>query len=91
MANRGTGTGSGSALQPAPQGRREFSSPSPQLGMEKKEPAQREDEVQLHPLDDRGDAHAAADAEGDQGSFLVTPLQFIQRRAQQARAGGPSG
>src|SRR5215475_9234250 len=42
----------------------------------------------LYSLDNRGDAHAAADAQGDQACGQVAPLQLVQHSAEQHSAGG---
>src|ERR671917_266891 len=39
-------------------------------------------------LDDGGDAHAAADAQGGQAAAQVAPLELVDERAQDHRAGG---
>ena len=39
-------------------------------------------------LDDGGDAHAAADAQGGEAVALVLALQFVDERAEDHRAGG---
>src|SRR5919107_5330361 len=39
-------------------------------------------------FDDGGDAHAAADAEGGQAVAQVAPLELVDERAQDHRAGG---
>src|SRR4051794_39559283 len=45
----------------------------------------------LDALDDRGDALAAADAEGDQGGVEVAALQLVEGGAEEHRAGGAEG
>src|SRR3954471_6167529 len=42
----------------------------------------------LHALDDRGCAHAAADAQRHQRGRLVRALEFVEHRAENHRAGG---
>src|SRR5262249_47845374 len=43
----------------------------------------------LHPFDDRGGAHAAADAQGDQRRGLVGALKLVEHGAEDHRTGRP--
>src|SRR5260370_9802836 len=40
-------------------------------------------------FDDRGDAHAAANAHADQRALELAALQFVEHRRDQRSAGGP--
>src|SRR5580658_4729609 len=56
--------------------------PSPTL------PRKGEGEEELDSLDDRRGAHAAADAQRDQGGRLVGALEFVEHGAEDHRTGG---
>src|SRR3954465_7030605 len=44
-----------------------------------------------YPLDDGGDAHPAADAQGREAVPQVSALELVEQRAEDHRAGGPEG